>query len=138
MGAEELIQRAVDALNPVMVGDRLFGDVGAALVTAQGNVFTGVCIDTSGWGVCAERCAVGAMVTAREFRIARIVAVWREWREGLGPVHIVSPCGVCRDFMLQVDPGNVDTEVIVGPSRLVTLGELLPLASSYEPLDVSM
>lgn len=106
-----------------MVRDRLFGDVGAALETDQGNIFSGVCIDAGGWGICA-----------REFRIVRVVAVWREWRDRAGPIHIVSPCGACRDFMLQIDPGNADTDVIVGSGRVMKLGELLPLAPSYEPL----
>lgn len=131
VNADELVQRAVDVLNPMMVGERLFGDVGAALQTDQGSVFTGVCIDTGGWGICAERSAVAAMVTAREFRIAQVVAVWREWRDQLGAVHVVSPCGVCRDFMLQVDPGNVDADVILGPGRVLKLGELVPFSSSY-------
>ena len=135
MNSDALIKRAVDVLNPVMVGDRLFGDVAAAIETDQGNIFTGVCIDTSGWGTCAERSAACSMVTAREFRIARVVAVWRQWRDGLGPVHIVSPCGVCRDFMLQIDPGNADADVILRPDLHVKLRELLPWASSYELAD---
>lgn len=135
MSAENLIERAAAVLNPVVVGDRLFGDVGAALVTDKGNVYTGVCIDTGSWGLCAERSAIASMVTAGEYRIKRIVAVWREWRNGKGPLHVVSPCGICREFMLQIDPGNADTEVILGPERMAKLSELLPLASSYEPLD---
>jgi cytidine deaminase len=132
---EELIRHAVNVLNPVMVGDRLFGDVGAALVTDSGNVYTGVCIDTGSWGLCAERSAIAAMVTAREYRIQRIVAVWREWRNGIGPLHVVSPCGVCREFIQQVDPANADTEVILGPKRTAKLRDLLPHASSYEPIE---
>lgn len=135
MEAESLIERAVTLLNPVVVGDRLFGDVGAALMTDQGNVYTGVCIDAGTWGLCAERSAIAAMVTAREYRIKRIVAVWREWRTGKGPIHVVSPCGICRQFMLQIDPGNADTEVVLGPKRVAKLSELLPYASTYEPLD---
>lgn len=66
-------------LNPRFVRDRLFGNVAAALVASQGSKYVGVCIDTgSGTGFCAEHSAVAAMVTASEYRIARIVAVWRD------------------------------------------------------------
>ncbi len=136
MRTEELIERAVSVLNPVMVDDRLFGDVGAALVTEQGNVYTGVCVDTGGWGLCAERSAIAAMITAGEYRIATIVAVWREWRGGLGPVYIAPPCGICRDFMRQVDPGNLDTEVVIELGKLVKLRDLLPHGEFSGPVDV--
>jgi cytidine deaminase len=136
MTADELIRRAVAVLNPVMVGDRLFGDVGAALVSSAGNVYTGVCIDTAGWGLCAERSAIAAMVTAGEYRIARIVAVWRKWQDGAGPVHVVAPCGVCRDFMRQIDSANMETEVILGLERSEKLRDLLPFDQHFEPVEL--
>ena len=75
---DELIARAAAVVSPRKVGDYLVGDVGAALLTEQGHVYVGVCIDaTSGMGFCAEHSAIAAMVTARECRIAKIVAVWR-------------------------------------------------------------
>ena len=135
MTSQELIHHAVSVLNPILVGDRIFGDVGVALITRAGNVYTGVCIDTCGWGLCAERSAMAAMVTAREYRIARIAAVWREWQNGVGPVHIVAPCGICRDFMRQVDPSNLDTEIILGVDRSVTLRDLLPFDQHYEMVE---
>ncbi len=43
------------------------GSVAAAILTADGNVFTGVCIDTpAGMGFCAEHLAAAAMVNAGE------------------------------------------------------------------------
>jgi cytidine deaminase len=106
-----------------MIGDRLVGDVGCALVTDKGNVYLGVCIDTgSGTGFCAEHSAIAAMVTAGEFRIQKIVAVWMEGED----LYILSPCGRCREFMRQMDEGNLETEVIVEVDRAVRLRELLP------------
>jgi cytidine deaminase len=79
MTSEELIQKAESVLNPHKTSDdRLFGDVGAALVSEQGNVYTGVCVDTTSWGLCAERSAIAAMVTAKEYKIKKIVAVWKD------------------------------------------------------------
>jgi cytidine deaminase len=39
---EELINNAASVINPRMVGDRLFGDVGCALITRSGNLYLGV------------------------------------------------------------------------------------------------
>jgi cytidine deaminase len=129
----ELIQAAAAVLNPHAVQDRLLGNVAAALVTSKGNRYRGVCIDTgSGTGFCAEHAAVAAMVTAGEYRIARIVAVWRD---ETGRLYVLPPCGRCREFIRQVDDSNIDTEVILGPQRSVGLRELLPYYEWPDPLD---
>jgi len=53
------------------------------LDTTSGRRHVGVCIDTaSGTGFCAEHAAIAAMVTSMEYRIARIVAVWRDEEKG--------------------------------------------------------
>jgi cytidine deaminase len=121
---DELIQAAEAVLNPRSVQGRLFGDVAAALITARGNRFLGVCIDTgSGTGFCAEHAAVAAMVTAGEYRIARIVAVWRD---DDGRLFVLPPCGRCREFIRQIDEANLDAEVVLGRTRSAPLKELLP------------
>lgn len=114
------------------MGDRLFGDVASTLVTDRGHRFSGVCIDTgSGTGFCAEHAAVAAMVTAGEYRIETIVAVWRDES---GQVFVLPPCGRCREFIRQVDPRNIDTEVVLGRSESATLSQLLPLHEWPQPL----
>lgn len=134
MTNDELIAMAAGVLNPHTTTDgRVFGDVAAALVTDRGTVFCGVCIDTgSGTGFCAEHAAIAAMVTAGEYRIARIVAVWRDDREG--EMHVVPPCGRCREFIRQIDEANLATEVVLGTTKVVTLQELLPHHEWPEPL----
>jgi cytidine deaminase len=100
----ELIATAASHLNPHRVGDRLFGDVAATLATDSGAVFSGVCIDTSsGTGFCAEHAAIAAMVTAGEYRIAKIVAVSRDDADTL---YVLPPRSRCREFIRQVDPGE--------------------------------
>lgn len=129
---DELIASAEAALNPRTVEGRLFGDVASTLVTAAGNLHSGVCIDTSsGTGFCAEHAAIAAMVTAREYRIARIVAVWRNDE---GVTHMLPPCGRCREFIRRIDPANLDTEVVLGRRRSVRLRELLPFHEWPAPL----
>ncbi len=120
---DELIEKALSVLKPQRVGDRLFGDVGCALLSEQGNIYYGVCIDTgSGTGFCAEHSAIAAMVTAGEYRIRKIVAVWKDGDD----VYVLSPCGRCREFMRQVDPGNMETEVVLDSQLSLKLRELLP------------
>jgi cytidine deaminase len=130
---EELISHAANVLNPKMVGDRLFGDVGCALITREGNFYLGVCIDTaSGTGFCAEHSAIAAMVTAGEYRIAKIVAVWKD---DVGATYVLSPCGRCREFIKQIDEGNLDTDVILGKDEVSKLKDLLPRREWPEPVD---
>ena len=128
----ELINTAQGMLKPHTVGGRLFGNVASVLITATGNRFLGVCIDTgSGTGFCAEHSAIAAMVTAGEYQVAKIVAVWRD---GDGLLYVLPPCGRCREFIRQVDPANLDTEVILGSDRSALLRELLPTNEWPEPL----
>ncbi|WP_049557094.1 cytidine deaminase family protein [Nonomuraea sp. SBT364] len=130
---DELIDAAQAVLNPHKVNGRLFGDVASTLVTDTGNRYSGVCIDTPcGMGFCAEHAAIAAMVTGREYRIAKIVAVWRNDE---GALHVLPPCGRCRQFIREIDPDNLDTEVVLDRQRAVPLRELLPFAEWPQPLD---
>jgi cytidine deaminase len=135
LSIQELIDRAEAVLRPRLVGDRWFADVAAAIETDSGAVYVGVSIDTGTTGHCAEQAAGAAMVTAGETRIRRVVAVWRDAR--IGPdaeLFVLPPCGVCRRFMVDVDPANGDAEVVLSADRVVPLSELLPLRGwSAEP-----
>lgn len=65
MTNEELINKTDSMLNRHMANDhRLFGDVASAVLSETGNVYVGVCADTPTWGICAERSAIAAMITA--------------------------------------------------------------------------
>lgn len=119
----ELIKLAASVVKSREYNDFFCGDVGCALETDKGNVFTGVCIDvSSSIGFCAEHNAIGSMITSGEYRIAKIVAVYKE----NGEVFILSPCGRCREFMHQILEENLDTEVIMDVEKTVPLHELLP------------
>lgn len=129
---DDLIARAAAVVNPRKVGDYLVGDVGAALLTDQDHVYVGVCIDAaSGMGFCAEHSAIAAMVTAGEFKIKRIVAVWKD----ATGTYVLAPCGRCREFIRQLHPDNIDTEVILGQGEVLRLADLLPMAGRFQKLD---
>ena len=119
MEFDELAAIAKKALRPRMLTESSSaGSVAAALITDEGNVYTGVCIDTPcSMGFCAEHAAIAAMITAGESRIVKIVAVSEEW--------IVAPCGRCREFIYQIDYANLDTRVMLRCGA-VALRDLLP------------
>ena len=133
MSNSELIVIAADILRPHEVAGRMFGDVGAALLSQENRVYTGVSVDTASWGLCAERSAVAAMITAGEYRIASIVAVWRDVRSGR--LFVLPPCGLCREFIRSVDEENLAARVIVDRQTALPLRDLLPLHTWPEPLD---
>lgn len=132
MTNQELINKAASLLHRHRSGDRLFGDVSGVLISENGNIYAGVCIDTPSWGLCAERSAISAMVTAQEYKIKEIVAVWRDERDGR--LYVLPPCGHCRQFMRDVDEANLETEVILGNDKSVKLKDLLPYHEWPEPL----
>ncbi len=98
------------------------GGVAAALMTENGNIYVGVCIDTCcGLGMCAERNAIANMLTHDESKIKRIVAVMSDGKVG-------SPCGACRELMMQLDRSSGEIEILVDLDTMETvkLGELVP------------
>jgi cytidine deaminase len=102
--------------------DCVAGGVAAALLSASGRLFTGICVDTAcSIGFCAEHAAVAEMLKSRESAVAAVVAV----SEGRG---IVAPCGRCRELLWQIDPRNRSARVLLAPDRSVTLADLLPEA----------
>ena len=119
MDWNELKDIAAATLSPRQVSEDIeVGGVAAALVTDQGNVYRGICIDTAcSMGFCAEHAAIAAMLTAGEDKVAQIVAV--NWDKSVLP-----PCGRCREFLLQL--GNPETQVLLAEDTAVPVKELLP------------
>ncbi|MBQ7715179.1 MAG: cytidine deaminase, partial [Clostridia bacterium] len=63
------------------------GGVAAAILTEEGNIYVGVCIDTAcTLGMCAERNAIANMITNGESRIKKLVALMPDGKVGM-------PCG---------------------------------------------
>ena len=98
------------------------GGVAAAILTKQGNIYVGVCIDTAcTLGMCAERNAIANMITNGESQIDKVVAVMPDGRVG-------SPCGACREYMMQLDENSGEIEVLLDleTKKTVRLKELVP------------
>lgn len=98
------------------------GGVAAAILTKKGNIYVGVCIDSaSSLGMCAERNAIANMITNGESQIDKVVAVTPSGKVG-------SPCGACRELMMQLDKDSGDIEILLDLETLKTikLRELVP------------
>lgn len=118
-----LITRAEEVLNPRTISPFIeAGGVGAAILTKNGNVYTGVCIDTaSTLGMCAERNAIANMITNGESQIDKLVCVTRNGEVG-------SPCGACREYLMQLDKDSKDIVILRERDTYETirLEELIP------------
>ena len=108
--------------------------VGAALLGADGKVYTGCNIENAGYTPtnCAERTAVFKAVSegVREFTAIAVVG-------GSGEALDTSctPCGVCRQVLAEFCSSEMP--VILGTPeemRVMTLGELLPFAFTKKNL----
>lgn len=96
------------------------GRVGCALLTKNGNIYTGVSIDlVCGLGNCAEYSAICEMVKNQETEIAVIVSIYEGGK-------IIPPCGRCRELMVEIDENNANTIVIVSENKTILLESLLP------------
>ncbi len=117
----DLIENAKAVLNWRQLSDECTaGDVSAAVVTAAGNIYTGISLSAAcGIGFCAEYGAVAQMILNRETRIQKLVAI-------SGDGKFMPPCGRCRELLYQIDRENLNTEIILGPDKMVRLERLLP------------
>ncbi len=96
--------------------------VGAAVLTADGEVFAGCNVENASYGltICAERVAVGTAVAAGHKKIVAVAVVSSGGH---------SPCGACRQVLSEFGPAM---EVILidadDPTKMrtTTLATLLP------------
>jgi cytidine deaminase len=119
--ARDLLDRAREARRNAYAPYSNF-PVGAALLAADGRVFTGVNVENASYGLgnCAERTAVFKAVSegVHDFIACAVV----------GPEDDVecSPCGACRQVLFEFGPDMV--LVVPGGNgvRTYTVRELLP------------
>ena len=124
MNARKLIEEARKILGEYTLSSDHYSAGSAALLTSQGNIYTGINIDIAcGIGFCAEHSAIAEMLKHRETEIEMIVAVSSD--------SIRPPCGRCRELLFQVDAKNISTKVYLSEEKYMTLNELLP--NRWEP-----
>lgn len=104
--------------------------VGAALLTASGQVYTGCNVENASYGltVCAERVAVFKAISVGERDFSLIVVATENG---------ATPCGACRQVLLEFSPKleviTVDAEGRV--HHRCRLNDLLP--EGFTPEDLS-
>lgn len=114
--------------------------VGAALLTSDGQIFKGANIENASYGatICAERTAAvkAAFSGSREF-VAIAVVGSQEGAEDQDMAYAY-PCGICRQFLREFLPPAGDMLVLVAKSpdqyEETTLNALLP--HSFGPSDL--
>ena len=132
---KELVAAATAAIKQRYRDD--WQEVGAALRTRSGRVFTGVNLDAylGRMAVCAEAIALGrAVVDIGDAGIETIVAVRHPPPQDEDQaIKVVSPCGACRELIFDYDR---KARVIVPNGRapaVVPIAELLPNKYSRGP-----
>lgn len=121
---EEMYNAAKAVQNDRQISDYISaGGVSAAILSASGKIYTGVCIDTcSTLGICAERNAIFNMITNGESEITKVIAIMSTGKSG-------APCGACRELMVQLMPTKYkDIEIMLDyeSGRVVKLGDITP------------
>jgi cytidine deaminase len=132
---KELIAAAVAAIKKRYRDD--WQEVGAALRTRSGKIYTGVNLDAylGRMAVCAEAVALGrAVVDLGDAGIETIVAVRHPPPDEKDQaISVVSPCGACRELIFDYDHNarvivpNGDRPVVV------SIADLLPNKYSRGP-----
>lgn len=120
MEYKELYDMAREAMKNAYIPYSKFA-VGAALLTKEGKVFTGVNVENASFGatICAERTACVKAVSEGylEFQAIAVTS-----SRGAAPM-----CGICRQFLSEF---STDMDVITGNDRnhleVKSMGELLP------------
>lgn len=120
--ADRLVEKARTARRNAYYPYSRFA-VGAALLAESGRIYTGANCENAafGAGICAERAALSAAVTAGERRFLLLAVA-----AGDKPV---TPCGICRQMLAEFGDLTVICAAAEGDQRLVTaLSSLLPHA----------
>lgn len=123
---EKLIKKAIEMLNFSYAPYSNF-HVGAALLTSEGEIYTGCNIENAAYGPsnCAERTAIFKAVSEgkKEFEAISIVGGKNGKIENFCP-----PCGVCRQVLAEFC--KKDFEIVLAKStneyKIMTLEQLLP------------
>jgi cytidine deaminase len=127
--ASALFERAETALESAHVPYSEY-PVGAALETADGEVFVGCNVENANYSnsLHAEEVAVGEAVKRGHTAFTRL-AVVSAARDG------VTPCGMCRQTLAEFADESLPVLCLDGETVVeYTLGDLLPAAISEETL----
>lgn len=129
MDYQKLVEMAYEAMENAYVPYSNF-NVGAALLTKSGKVFTGCNVECASFGGtnCAERTAIFKAVSEgeREFTAIAIVSRTKD---------ITYPCGICRQVISEFAD---EMDIILAKDldyKVFKLSEMLPYSFDKSELD---
>jgi cytidine deaminase len=101
---QKLIDAAIDVLRKNYHPKK--HQVGAAVLCASGKVYVGINVDALGYGPCAEPIAIGSALSQGDREIVSTVSVRRDDMDETR-YFVISPCGNCRQLMLDYAPNSM-------------------------------
>lgn len=119
---KRLYDIAMEKIKPREISENMYvGEVAAAVLTINGNIYTGVCIDTSSsLGMCAERNALSTMLANGENEVEKVLSVYKDGT-------VMPPCGACREFMMQLGKKAKEIQILIdNQGKSVSLSSLMP------------
>ena len=76
------------------------------------------------------------MITHSEYKIKKIVAVWKDEQEN---IFVIPPCGRCREFMRLTNEENLEaTNIILDLDKEAKLKDLLPYYDWWQGVDLKL
>ncbi len=124
MNIDKLVELAIKAKENAYAPYSKFR-VGAALLTSNGNVYTGVNVENVSFGAtnCAERTAIYSSVSAGDKEIEAI-AIASDAND------FIYPCGICRQVIAEF--ASKDIKIVCsnkkGEYKILNLEEILPVS----------
>jgi cytidine deaminase len=117
-----VVQAAIDVIARNFREER--HTVGAAVLCASGKIYSGVNVESCGYGPCAEPIAIGTAISQGERGFVSLVAVG-----GSNNTYpVIPPCGNCRQLIWDYAPEAAVLLVKDGSLIKVAIGDLMPMA----------
>lgn len=117
-----LIKAAIDVIGNNFRDER--HTVGAAVLCSSGKIYSGVNVESCGYGPCAEPVAIGTAISQGEKDFTTIVAVGG-WNTSY---PLLPPCGNCRQLLWDYAPEAMVILERDGKLIKIKINDLLPLA----------
>jgi len=117
-----LVQAAVEVVAKNYREER--HTVGAAVICSSGKIYTGVNVESCGYGPCAEPIAIGMAISHGERNFLTVVAVGG-WNTSY---PVLPPCGNCRQLLWDYSPEAAVLLEKEGALIKVGIRDLLPMA----------
>ena len=126
---KELIEKTIEISNNALAPLTHFC-VGAILETSNGNLYTGVNVETPSalFVLCAERNAITNAIANGETEFKRIYLYGH--KEGHPSYRMIPPCGMCLQVMNELCPQDFEIILIKSEEEyeIHTLNEFLPIS----------